>query len=308
MKKLLTIITLAICSMTMMAQYVDLGLPSGTHWKATHEMGYYTYYEAKEKFPNNLPTLDQITELKLYCTFSWNGKECVVTGPNGNTIKLPAMGFRHTQGYVTGVGQHGNYWSSTPRSNAEIYDFSVSSSGIYVGSSNMNFGFCVRLVKSATNEVPEEDYRPSKSSAPQSPQSTYYSSKPSHYLDLGLPSGTLWKTTNEDGLYDYDEAATAFGDRLPTKWQMEELKEHCTWTWYRDSYMVTGPNGAVLALPANGVIDCGGESEPAGEVGGYWTQDYYANGGEAAILGFESDYIITRNIYPCYSLSVRLVK
>ena len=31
MKKILTIIALAICSMTMMAQYVDLGLPSGTH-------------------------------------------------------------------------------------------------------------------------------------------------------------------------------------------------------------------------------------------------------------------------------------
>jgi hypothetical protein len=54
MKKLLTIIALAISTITMMAQYVDLGLPSGTRWKATHEMGYYTYYEAKEYALKNL--------------------------------------------------------------------------------------------------------------------------------------------------------------------------------------------------------------------------------------------------------------
>ena len=296
--------------MTMMAQYVDLGLPSGTLWKATHEMGYYTYYEAMEKFPNNLPTLDQITELELYCTFLWNGKECIVTGPNGNAIKLPAMGYRDLWGYITGVGQYGNYWSSTPQSEADIYDFSISSSGIYIGHSHINYGMSVRLVKSAVNEEPEDDYtyRPSHSSKPQSAQPTYYSSKPSVYVDMGLPSGTLWKTTNEDYLYDYDEAESTFGERLPSKWQFEELMNHCTWEWHGTGYFVTGPNGGAIELPAAGAIDCGGESEPKGKVGGYWTQDYYENSGETTILGFESDYTITRNIYPCYSLSVRLVK
>ena len=41
------------------------------------------------------------------------------------------------------------------------------------------------------------------------------------YVDLGLPSGTKWKSTNEiggnNGFYTYDEAISAFGDKLPTK-------------------------------------------------------------------------------------------
>ena len=45
------------------------------------------------------------------------------------------------------------------------------------------------------------------------------------YVDLGLPSGTLWGTTNEDGLYDYDSAVKKFGSKLPMKEQLVELKE-----------------------------------------------------------------------------------
>ncbi|MBO4774011.1 MAG: hypothetical protein J5516_04475, partial [Bacteroidales bacterium] len=44
------------------------------------------------------------------------------------------------------------------------------------------------------------------------------------FADLGLPSGTKWKATNEgDGYYTYDEAAKKFGKKVPTKAQFEEL-------------------------------------------------------------------------------------
>ncbi len=43
------------------------------------------------------------------------------------------------------------------------------------------------------------------------------------YVDLGLPSGTKWKSVNEagdeNGFYTYDEAIKAFGNKLPTKKQ-----------------------------------------------------------------------------------------
>ena len=51
------------------------------------------------------------------------------------------------------------------------------------------------------------------------------------YVDFGLPSGTLWKSVDEPGLYTYDEATSKFGDQLPTNEQMEELKKECVWSW-----------------------------------------------------------------------------
>ena len=49
------------------------------------------------------------------------------------------------------------------------------------------------------------------------------------YVDLGLPSGTLWKNANEggdDALYTYDEAVSMFGDKLPTKEQLKKYTEN----------------------------------------------------------------------------------
>ena len=36
------------------------------------------------------------------------------------------------------------------------------------------------------------------------------------YIDLGLPSGTLWADCNEEGFYYFDEAVEKYGYRLPT--------------------------------------------------------------------------------------------
>ena len=33
---------------------------------------------------------------------------------------------------------------------------------------------------------------------------------PTGYVDLGLPSGTLWKDKNENGFFTYDEAVSRF--------------------------------------------------------------------------------------------------
>ena len=50
-------------------------------------------------------------------------------------------------------------------------------------------------------------------------------------VDLGLPSGTLWKDKNEEGgFYTYEQAMSKFGDKLPTKEQFKELKNKCQWS------------------------------------------------------------------------------
>ena len=49
-----------------------------------------------------LPTRAEFEELVEKCTFTRSGYDLVVTGPNGNTMKLPAMGFMGYAGAPTG--------------------------------------------------------------------------------------------------------------------------------------------------------------------------------------------------------------
>ena len=136
--------------------YVDLGLPSGTLWKKVNEgadrtnfgQTYYTYDEAISKFANNLPTKEQFIELINNCKWYWEGNGCKFVGPNGNSIYLPAAGYRDCHnGDVDDVGRCGNYWSSTPVASAGAWYLFFNSSGVNVGSSYRGYGRSVRLVQ-----------------------------------------------------------------------------------------------------------------------------------------------------------------
>ena len=82
-----------------------------------------------------------------------------------------------------------------------------------------------------------------------------------NYVDLGLPSGTLWSTDYEkqDGKYLYLPYMKARQMNLPTKEQWEELLELCRWDLILEkrhgSYWVNcvGPNGQVLTFYAHGM-------------------------------------------------------
>ena len=93
-------------------------------------------------------------------------------------------------------------------------------------------------------------------------------------VDLGLPSGTLWYAKNEGGdyaRYTYDEAVNKFGNKLPTKEQLEELKNQCTWTWTGSGCKVVGPNGNSIYFPAEGDRSCLGNVRSVGSIGYYWS-------------------------------------
>jgi len=72
-----------------------------------------------------------------------------------------------------------------------------------------------------------------------------------NYIDLGLPSGTKWNDKDESGFYNYKNAAKEFGNKLPTKEQLLELKTLCQWIWTDKGYKVVGPNGKSIVLPTN---------------------------------------------------------
>lgn len=135
--------------------YVNLGLSSGTLWKNSNEGGdnvLYTYDEARRKFGEKLPTIQQLQELKNKCTWSRSGNNCKIIGPNGNHIILPAAGLRGCHGDLAGMGKIGSYWSSSLGASGcpwQIY-FCFDSSNIVevrVFSDDECHGYSVRLVQ-----------------------------------------------------------------------------------------------------------------------------------------------------------------
>lgn len=131
---------------------------------------------------------------------------------------------------------------------------------------------------------------------------------PVGYVDLGLPSGTLWKAENEDcGFISYDQAVKFYGSSLPTKEQLEELQNNCLWTWTGNGYKVKGKNGESIVLPAAGCRSCDGALGGVGSGGSYWSSTL--SGSEYAwSLNFYSGSVFMSGSGRCYGRSVRLVK
>lgn len=128
------------------------------------------------------------------------------------------------------------------------------------------------------------------------------------FVDLGLPSGNLWKTENELGYFEFDEANSKFQDQLPCYGDWKELVDFCQWEWTGDGYKIIGENGKCITLPAAGGQACNGEWYNKGEVGNYWTSSVAENelGWKLWIL---SDNRIGFGDYPrSNQASVRLIK
>ncbi len=128
------------------------------------------------------------------------------------------------------------------------------------------------------------------------------------FVDLGLSSGTLWKDKNEEGgLYTYDQAISKFGDKLPTKEQLEELENSCQWTWTGNGYKVVGPNGQSIVLPAAGFRGYDGSVYYVGSRGLYWSSTPLGSD-DAWYLDFDSGEVGVEYDYRSGGYSVRLVQ
>ena len=85
-----------------------------------------------------MPTQNEMKELINSCTWVWTTLNdvsgCRVTGPNGNSIFLPAAGYRAGE-QSWSVGSQGLYWSSCPSKGSCDYNAYVISfeSGVYSG-------------------------------------------------------------------------------------------------------------------------------------------------------------------------------
>ena len=298
-----------------------------------------------------MPTLEQQQELIDNCTTIWMTRNGVdgqlVTGPNGNTLFLPASGYRWNDSH-NGVGDWGEYWSRTldPDYTSGPYHLDIYSFGMYWDSSNRAVGLTVRAVR-----APEEDLH--------------------EYVDLGLPSGTLWATCNvgasapeeygdyfawgetepkekytwetyqwcngsdttltkyctdsDWGYIDFtdgkieldpedDAAYVNWGSswRIPTKEQLQELDDYCSSVWTTmnsvKGRLFTGPNGNTLFLPAAG-RRWNESLYDAGFDGYCWSRTLYSNSPYIADnLSFYSEDVGLHHNTRNYGLNVRAVR
>ena len=100
-----------------------------------------------------MPTYTEMTELNNKCTWEWTKQNGVkgykVTGPNGNSIFLPAVGYFNGTTFNSGSCVYSYYWSSTPYSYANTaYDLIFDSGSHSTSNINRHYGFSVRPVKS----------------------------------------------------------------------------------------------------------------------------------------------------------------
>lgn len=94
-----------------------------------------------------MPTHAESTELIANCTFKPIGPYLIVTGPNGNSIFMPAAGYRcGSSSYL--VGSHGFYWCSMP------YEAGCAC-GFGFGSGDHNWGLDYRYIGRSVRPVLE---------------------------------------------------------------------------------------------------------------------------------------------------------
>ena len=96
-----------------------------------------------------MPTYDQLSELRSECTWTWttqSGTEGYkVTGPNGNSIFLPAAGC-YNNGYLYFSGINGSYWIGSLYEGSPAYFLNFVSDEFKLDYGNRYCGLTVRAV------------------------------------------------------------------------------------------------------------------------------------------------------------------
>ena len=130
--------------------FIDLGLQSSRLWATENAPDHYTFSEAVETFGTLLPSSPAMVELFKECECIWNDekKGLDITGPNGNTIFLPAAGYTRLSPDVKAKNIEGDYWTRTLHGQTNAYNLLFSADDLYpLFDNRRRYGFSVRLCK-----------------------------------------------------------------------------------------------------------------------------------------------------------------
>ena len=135
------------------------------------------------------------------------------------------------------------------------------------------------------------------------------------YVDMGLPSGTLWASENEKGYFNFDEAVEKFGNNLPARWQFCELVENsnCYFDTDENAFVFKSNfNGNIVKFSTFGGYRISDRNEFIGvdKYYNYWSRTPHTNGEDAwhiSVTNYgsvEPTFLGNRQ----YGMSVRLCK
>lgn len=119
------------------------------------------------------------------------------------------------------------------------------------------------------------------------------------WVDLGLPSGTLWAKEDVDGKTSFTGARKLYGSHLPSWTNACELRQHCTRKWDDSAHalILTGPNGNSILFP------CKEKNKT------YWLNEYDPDDpqfGQCFHIGHDEHFWIN-NKEACSIVYIRLV-
>ena len=286
-----------------------------------------------------MPSRSQLDFLTRKCKIEWMGLNNIIgvkyTGPNGNSIFLPASGDKSSNEPYK-LGEDANYASSEMAQGYEnTYGF-VSYLSLDDNSSdhacNRCKGLSIRPVTEGDGTQPDAAVEAGLCPDEHHP----------HVIDLGLDVkfsccnvgasapwkagefyswgetetkylfGTKYYKYQSDGTYQnlgsdisgttYDVAYVKWGGEwhMPSSAQLSQLNADCSKEQFTlkgvDGILITGPSGAKIFLPASGYSDEGYESF-LGTRGYYWSSNPSTiDGSRALTIWFGDDNITTDHI------------
>ena len=149
-------------------------------------------------------------------------------------------------------------------------------------------------------------------------------SEGSEFVDLGLPSGTLWssdyvkKDDNDMTIYVAQENGADY--EIPTYEQFKELMDECKWeqksekNWTESGFyywhewaICLGPNGNKITFEKTGIYETTDSLTRTSEIF-FWlnNKEYFYN--KCANITLNSLNIGSENMFSGYKLPIRLVK
>ena len=134
------------------------------------------------------------------------------------------------------------------------------------------------------------------------------------WVDLGLPSGTIWASDNE-AYTSFEWAANHHLENIPTIDQWQELFAECTFKWNPGTEnirpyatLTSKHNGKTITLSVNGYVECDDYTyKPQDRTTGYyWSQTADMESVQCALIS--SSGFRTSGWPKCLTMCLRLVK
>ena len=140
-------------------------------------------------------------------------------------VFLPISGVRF-ESTILNMLDYGAYWVATDIDPGTAYDFFFSSSRVTIANNIRYYGQSVRLVRESNNNTDNEDADDDKPVKPDEGEDSSVNANGHEYVDLGLPSGTLWATMNVGA-----DSPEDYGDYFA--WGETEPKDYYYWDTYK---------------------------------------------------------------------------